>query len=159
MKIGQRTSSRMGCEISAKPLFLTRTSLAPSYFSALAVQDHDVPLPKLETVKAILGITCCRAEIFKVKCSASGMKFMVTYSRSGSRLETAPRPVVANEILFRSIWISEITDGHDRAGNLFDQFRCRFRSSETRTVGDVSRPHQNGRFVFGRRRGVGNCTF
>lgn len=119
MEIGQRTSGRMGCEIGAKPLFLARTSLAAT------VQDHDVPLPQFVAVKAILRITRCGAEIFKIKCSASGLKFVIAYSGSRSRLEPAPRPVVAHEILFCPVGISEVADGHDGARHLLDQFCSR----------------------------------
>src|SRR5215471_4827487 len=68
------------------------------------------------------------------------MKFVITYRRPSPFLETPPRSVIAREILFRSVWIREITDGHNRARNLLNQFRRRFRSSETQTVGDVPAP-------------------
>ena len=66
VKVRERASLRMTCQIGPQPLLFTGACVATADFDALAVQRDDVPDAKVITVEAILGVTGCLAKIVEI---------------------------------------------------------------------------------------------
>src|SRR5216684_1696240 len=88
------------------------------------------------------------------------MKFVVARRGPCAGFYAAPGFVVAGEILFRTIGIREVADGHDRAWDLDEQFCGSFRAGEILAIRDVPRADENRSVVRCRsaRRGVRVAT-
>src|SRR5580700_7388984 len=124
-------------EIDAQPFFLRRTGLAAADILALTVQHDDVPSSELIAVVAGLWIARSCAKIIKVRSCSGRMKLMIPGRRPGARLSAPPGFVVADEIFLAAVGISEITDRHNRAGNLIEQFCGGFRARGGGAIGNV----------------------
>src|SRR5215467_12339597 len=125
-------------EIGAKPALLRRTCFAAADVFAFTVQNDDVPRAEIVAVVAGLGIASENAEIVEVGRCTCCVEFMIARCRPGARSCTAPGFVVALEIFFRAVRVSEVARGEDRTRNLIEQPGRGFRASESLAVGNVT---------------------
>src|SRR5438874_2442230 len=58
VKIGERASRWVCCEVRPYPFLLATTLVAAADFYTFAVQRQYVPFPQVVAVEAILGISC-----------------------------------------------------------------------------------------------------
>src|SRR5580765_1748365 len=151
MKIGQRASDRMGGKIFAEPFALRRGGVAASSFDTFAVEDNDVPSTKFVAVVALVGFAGSGAKILEIVGGAGGVKFMIAGGGASAVFDAAPSLVVASEIFGVAIGIGQIANGHDCAGNFFQEFGGGFRTGKIGAVGNVAGPDQH-RGVFWRSR-------
>ena len=63
---------------------------------------------------------------------------MVAGRRACAGFCAAPGPVVASEIVFRAVWIRQVTDSHDGAGDLIEELCSGFGARKLSAVGDVA---------------------
>jgi len=139
-------------KIGAKPFFLRRTGFAAADILAFAIQYDDVPSAEFVAVVAGLWVTGSEAKIVEVRRGARSMKLVVAGSRAGARFHAAPSLVVTCEIFFAAIRVGEITDGHDGARDLDEQFCRGFCARKILAVSDVTGPDKDG-CLIGRCRG------
>ena len=79
------------------------------------------------------------------------MKLVIAYGRLRAGFHAPPGFFVAGKILFGAVRVSQIPDGHHRAGVRFEKFRRGLGSCQIRAVSDITRADQN-RIVYGRLR-------
>src|SRR4029077_959356 len=115
-----------------------------------AIQHNNVPSAEFVAVVAGLWVTGSGAKVDKVRRGAGSVKLVVAGSRAGAGFHAAPSLVVATEILLAAIRISKITDGHDRAGNLYEQFCRGFCARKILAVSDVTGSDKNCHLIAGR---------
>src|SRR6266481_242836 len=149
--IGQGASGRVCSEIGAKPFFLRRTGFAATNVLTFAIQHNNVPSAEFVAVVAGLRVTGSGAKIVEVRRGAGSVKLVVAGSRAGAGFHAAPSLVVTCEVFLAAIRISKITDGHDRAGNLYEQFCRGFGTGKVLAVGDVTSSDEDSCLI--RRRG------
>jgi hypothetical protein len=151
VSVGERAGDRMRGEIGTQPFFLGRTGFVAPDVLALAVEHDNVPRSKFVAVVTNLRVTCSGAKIIEVWGGASGTKFVVAGRRTRSGFHAPPGFVVAEEILFRAVGISEIADSHYSAVDLDEQFCGGFRTVKILAIGDVSSADEDCRLIVGRR--------
>src|ERR1700675_2696098 len=99
----------MRFQVLAQPFFFDGTLLAPSDFSAFAVEHHDVPGSEFVAVITLGWVARRRSEIIEVRSRATGMELVIADGRARPRLLPAPRRVVAvRELLGRAAFVSII---------------------------------------------------
>src|SRR5580704_11214411 len=142
MPVSKSAGYRMRGEIGAQPFFLRRTGFAAPDIQAFTVQHDDVPCAEFIAVVAGFWITGGSAEIIEVGRSASGMKLVIASRGAGASFRASPGLVVADEVLLGAVRIRKITDGHNGAGVLIEQFGGGLRTGKILAVGNVARSNQ-----------------
>src|SRR5215475_3128595 len=144
MKIGERAGNGMRAKICAEPFLLARADFATADFGALAIENDDVPGAEIVAVIAVVWITGSCAEILEVIRCPLLMEFVIAGRWTSAAFHAAPRLVVAHEIFFAAVGISEITCGKNGAGDLFEELRCGFRAGEVLAIGNVTGTDEDG---------------
>lgn len=112
--------------------------MASANRETFAVKHDNVPSAKFVAVIAVLTLACGGAKIIKVGRSANGMELVIANGGPGTSFQAAPRLVIALEILFGSVRVSQIADGHDGSRDLLEEFRGSFGAGEFAAIGDVA---------------------
>src|SRR5215470_20184219 len=72
------------------------------------------------------------------------MKFVIAGRGTSACFHAAPGFVIAIEILFRAVGISEIADGKNRAGDFLQKLCGGFCTGKVGAIGDVASTDENG---------------
>ena len=131
-------------QIIDQPLPLSRRRVTAANLIALTVQRNYMPGAEVVTVVALPRISRGFAEIVVVTRSAIAVILVISGSRTRAVFESPPcRGITLREVFIRSIRISQVAYGEDRAGYFLDQLRGSFCASQIIATGDVARSNEN----------------
>jgi len=117
---GEATDARQD---RREAFFFTRPGLQPPTSAHSLFKHDDVPRDEFIAVETVFGIAGRRTKIPEIKGCASRSELVIA-RRGRVRSFTRPRFCCSNQSLLLCHRISEVADGHDRAGN-FSELRLR----------------------------------
>src|SRR5882762_551353 len=152
MPVSQRALRRRRSQILLQPLSLRRAGIAPAHLIAFAVDDNDVPRPKIVAVVALLRIARRLAKIARVPGCPIAVIFVIPNRRPGAILKSAPgRPIAIGELVVGTVRIREVTHGKYHSRNLVDELRRSLSPFQLPARRNISGAYENGVRSGGRR--------
>src|SRR6266581_2225529 len=122
------------------------------------MQPSRITLPQNENEHESRGRVGSSAEIIEIGRGSGRTKFVIAWGRTSAGFRAPPGLIVALEIFLAPLRISEVSNGHNRARDLVEQFRGGFGARKVRAISDVACTDKHHSLIVRRGKGGRSCA-